>query len=234
MARVILRYFAIVGRAQALRHTLLDAGTSFEDVALTLADWPSHRDDPSFAGTFGSLPTLTWGDVTVAETLPIAAFLSRRLGQYDGLDDAAIARREAICSSAYTDAIGGLGQLIWADMLYPGADVSAAFPRVLGRSLGKLARLDALVPKSGFFGGGAPCVADFFVVEAFEAHRHVLGPAHEAALRGKAPSVAKLAERVLARPALARVARPDRFTARPDEPAVLERLHAVDASALGL
>jgi glutathione S-transferase len=234
MADVTLRYFPIAGRAHALRRTLADAGVAFDDVFVTLEKWPSHREDAAFAGPFASLPTLTWGGEDVAETLPIAFYLARRLGQYDGKKAAAIARLEAIASSAYTDGMSGIAQLVWSDMVYPGADPVLALPRVLGRTLGKLARLDALSPEQGFFGGVSPCIADFFVVEALEAHRHLLGPARDGALRARVPRLFALAERVAARPAVARLGRPERFTGRPDEPALLERLRAVDLASLGL
>src|SRR5262245_28398228 len=80
-----LRYFQVVGRAQSLRHALSDAGIVFEDVRIPMTEWPARRDDPTFAGPYRGLPTLRWGDATVAETLAIASFVARRLGQYNGL-----------------------------------------------------------------------------------------------------------------------------------------------------
>jgi glutathione S-transferase len=234
MDKVVLRYFPIVGRAQALRHGLADAGVSFEDVTSSLADWPNQKDDASFGGAFAALPTLTWGKDHVSETLPIATFLAKRLGHYEGLDDAAIARHEALCSCAYTDGMSPMGQVIWSDMMFVGVDLVATFPRVLGRSLSKLARLDAVSPTSGWFGRDRPTLADFFVVEALHVHLHVLGTAHEGALRARFPRLAALMDRTFERPAIRRLQRPQRFTARPDESAVIERLRGADLSALGI
>jgi hypothetical protein len=54
MPAVTLRYFAITGRAQPLRHALADAEVAFEDVRIDVSDWPRHRGDPTFAGPFGA------------------------------------------------------------------------------------------------------------------------------------------------------------------------------------
>jgi hypothetical protein len=45
--RILLRYFPVRGRAQAIRDALVDAGVDFEDLRVPLSDWRSrHRDDP--------------------------------------------------------------------------------------------------------------------------------------------------------------------------------------------
>jgi glutathione S-transferase len=215
---VVLRYFSIVGRAQPLRHALADAAVAFEDVHVSLAQWPQHKEDPSFAGPYSGLPTLSWGPVTVSETLPIASFLARRLGHYDGLDDAGIARLEAVCSNCYIEVTLRIGEIIWADLLHPGGDLAGAFPLYMGRMLDKLTRLDTQVPEAGWFGGSRPVMADFYAAEAVEALRYLLGPAREEG------------------PALVRAwqSRPEQFTARPDEAAVIERLRGLDLSQAAL
>src|SRR5687768_17094986 len=103
MNDVVLRYFECLGRAQPLRHALIDAGVAFDDVHVSMSDWSQHKADPAFAGPFGGLPTLSSGGAVVAAALPIASCLGRRLGQYDGLEDAAIARLEAISSNCYLE-----------------------------------------------------------------------------------------------------------------------------------
>src|SRR5260221_9390189 len=164
--RVILRYFPARGRVQPLRHALADAGIGYEDVRFPLTDWPKWRNDRAVAGIFASLPTLTWDDVTLAETLPIASFIARKLGPYEGLDDAASAELEAICSFCYVDVTTRMGELLWADIIYPGADPVTSAPGVLGRMLEKLGRLDARLPASGaWLGGERPVVADYFAAE---------------------------------------------------------------------
>lgn len=232
MTAVVLRYFPVVGRAQPLRHALADAAVAFEDVQVSLSDWPQHKEDPSFAGPYAGLPTLSWGPVTVSETLPIATFLARRLGHYDGLDDAATARLEGVCSNCYIEVTLRIGELIWADLLYPGGDLAVAFPLCLGRMLDKLTRLDRQIPEEGWLGGRNPVMADFYAAEAVEAQRYLLGPAREEGLRARLPRLTALAQRVKDRPAVARAwgSRPQQFTSRPDETAVLERFQALDFS----
>ena len=236
MTAVVLRYFPVVGRAQPLRHALADADVAFEDVQVLLSQWPQHKEDPSFAGPYCGLPTLSWGPVMVSETLPIATFLARRLGQYDGLDDAATARLEGVCSNCYIEVTLRIGEILWADLLYPGSDLAGALPFHLARMLDKLTRLDKQIPETGWLGGRNPTMADFFAAEAVEALRYMLGPAREEKLRARLPHLFALAQRVKDRPAVARVwqSRPQQFTARPDEAAVIERLRALDLSPAAL
>jgi glutathione S-transferase len=230
MSAVVLRYFPIVGRAQPLRHTLADAAVSFDDLRIPLSQWPQHKEDPDFAGPYGGLPTLSWGPVTVAETLPIAFFLARRLGHHDGLDDAAIARLEGICSNCYIEVTLRIGEMIWADLLYPGVDLASAVPGQVARMLDKLGRLDTHIPEAGWLGGERPGMADFFAAEAVEAQRYLLGPARAEALHARLPRLTALAQRVQARPAIASAwkDRPQQFTGRPDEIAIIERLRALN------
>jgi glutathione S-transferase len=226
-----LRYFSCLGRAQALRHALADANVPHEDVQVT-SGWSEHKDDRAFAGPYGGLPTLTCDGETLGETLAIASLLARRLGHCEGLSAMQIARHEAICSNVYLEALTPVGQFLWADFVYPGMDFTTAFPRVAGRVLAKMERLEAETP-SGFFGGTRPIVADFFAAEGYEALRHLLGPARDDAVAVRLPRLASLASRIRARPAIARLRRPERFTARPDEPRILELVRALPLAALG-
>ena len=236
---VVLRYFEAQGRAQALRNALSTADIPFEDVRVTLATWPPHREDPAFGGWFASLPTLTWNGDTIAETVSIASYVAKRLGHYDGLAAAEIAKHEAVVSCSYLDIVRSLADLLWVPVLYPGADVATSTPRVLGRSLGKLGRLSALLPgerDSVWLGGSRPAVADFFLGEAVEAMRHLLGPARDKALQERIPRAFAHAERLRALPSLANAwkTRPPRLTANPDEPAAIERVCGYDLSSIGL
>ena len=56
--------------------------------------------------------------------------------------------------------------------------------------------------------------------------RHVLGPSRDAALAARLPSLSAVSARLRER--LAGRDRPARFTVHPDEPAILERLRALD------
>ena len=104
--RVLLRYFDCLGRAQPIRNVLVDAGVAFEDQRITIGpSWGALKEQTE-GGPFGSLPVLEWGEDCVAQALPIAGYLARRLGQYDGLDAMGIARLEMVASAAYMDIIG--------------------------------------------------------------------------------------------------------------------------------
>lgn len=228
MKDIVLRYFQCLGRAQPLRHALIDAGVAFDDVRVALAEWSRHKGEPAFAGPFGGLPTLTFEGVLVAETLPIASFLARRLGHYDGLDDGAIARLEAIASNCYLEIMLRSGELILADYLYPGVDIGGALPGLVGRMLEKIGGMEALSPETGWFGGARPVMADFFAGESVEVLRYLLGPACDEALRARLPHLWALAARVRSRPAIVRAgeSRPAQFTSRPDEAAIVDRFRA--------
>jgi glutathione S-transferase len=233
---VVLRYFPVRGRAQALRHALQDAGVAFEDVRVPLSDWRQYREDPSLAGPYHTLPTLSWAGIVVGEALPIANFIARRLGQYDGASDEVVARWEGICSASYIDVLHRLAEVIRADLSYPGADCRSAFAIAAQRILQKVEFLEKQVPATGFIGGGNPVVADFFAAEVFEVFRYVLGPARGAALGGRFPNLTALARSVRERSRIASAIgdQPTAFTGRPDEARVLEQLRAVDLSSLGL
>jgi glutathione S-transferase len=233
---IVLHYFPALGRVQPLRHALADADVSFEDVRVPMAQWPQLRTDAAAAGPFRGLPTLRWGDATIAETLPIATFLARRLGQYDGKDDVAIAGLEAISSHCYLEVLMRIGDLIWADRVYPGVDLDRAAPRLVGRLFDKLDRLDVRIPERGWLGGERPIVPDFFAAEALETTRHILGVSRDDALRARWPRLTGHADRIRERPAIVRAweRRPATFTTRPDEPVAVARLRALDYGALGL
>jgi glutathione S-transferase len=232
---VVLRYFAVRGRAQALRHSLRDAGVAFEDVRVPTADWPRYREDPSIAGPYRSLPTLSWAGVVISEALPIASFIARRLGQCEDSSDDVIVRREGMCSMSYIDILQRLVDIIRADQLFPGADCGRAFANLAPRILQKVECLEKQIPVTGWVGGATPVVADFFVAEAFDVLRYVLGPRRGVALAERFPRLSALAGAVSERPRVAAIDdRPARFTGRSDEDRVLEQIGATDLSSIGL
>jgi glutathione S-transferase len=234
-AKVALRYFPVLGRAQAIRHALWDAGVDFEDLRVTVADWSAHRENPAIAGPHRSLPTLTWDTALVAETLPIANFIARRLGQCEGMDEEAIAAREAICSSCYLDVVTRFSDVIRADVTY-GGDLGRSLATLAPRILQKIGFVDRQIPENGWLGGDEPVVADFFATEAFEVTRYVLGPARDSVLIERFPRLGARARSMRSRPKLAAAwrDRPQRFTARGDEDVVIAQLRAVDLSSAGL
>jgi glutathione S-transferase len=236
---ITLRYFDMSGRAQPLRDVLACAGVPFEDLRLSMADWSSRRDDPQIAGPHGSLPTLTWNGQTIGETIPIASFLARRLGERDAVDDVSFSLREGVVSSAYLEVIARLGELVWASLIYPGADTQRAFATIVApRMLAKLERIDAHYADGAALSlpRAKPCVADFFAREALTLVRRVLGGSREERIRARLPHLFELDAWLASQPALAnaRTSRPVAFTARPDEDAVIAALRGVDLSAAGV
>lgn len=235
MTKIVLRYFPLIGRVQPLRAALADAGVTFEDVRVTDADWGAKREVSDFAGPYAGLPTLSWGDVTISETLAISTFLAKRLGEYEGLDDAQIAVREAVCSNCYLEVLVRIGELIWCDLMYPGVELAKTFNILAPRIVGKLEGVNRQY-RGDWLGGAKPGMADFFAAESLDVLRSALGTGRDAALRARMPRLFELASRLAERPSLAatRANRPRAFTARPDEEAALARLRAIDLTSMGL
>lgn len=223
---VTLRYFQCRGRAQPIRHALHDAQVAFQDVQLSLAEWPQHRKNPEFAGAYLGLPTLTWDDVTVTETLPIASFVAKRLGEYRELTDAEIAFREAVCSNCYLEICLRVGELIWSSAIHtatPPAKVASVFaPRMLS----KLEGVDHQLDDRRWLCGAAPGIADWFATEAYDVMRVLVGSERYAALARRLPKLDAHAERLRERSQS--IARPASFTSRPDEAAALTELRALE------
>ena len=183
---VVLRYFDAAGRAEPIRLALADAGVAFDDVRVASEHWLTKRVDAAFSGPFRALPTLTWDDAFICETLPLATFVANKLGHHGGLDDIAIARAEAICSSAYLDILVRCGESIYSDMMYPGADVARSFAFVGARVLEKLECIEACSDAT-WIGGDRPVMADFFATEAYVCGGLVFGPKRQAALAKRLP-----------------------------------------------
>jgi len=227
--RVLLRYFDCCGRAQPIRNALVDAGIAFEDQRLAVGpSWRALKEQAD-GGPFGSLPVLEWGDDRIAQALPIAGYVARRAGQYDGLDAMGIARLEMVASVAYLDVIGEVAMMLLVPTSTPEAEAATRFSNHEARIFHKVDRLDKMLASSGepFFGGHRPAVADFFVVEAIDMTRVVLGERLDAALRG-APRLAEMRERLAQRDAIARYVgegrRPTRLTGNPNEAESLARI----------
>jgi glutathione S-transferase len=237
--RVLLRYFDCLGRAQPLRNALVDAGVTFEDQRIAIGvSWRALKEQAD-GGPFGSLPVLEWGDDCVAQALPIAGYLARRLGHYDGLDAMGIARLEMVASAAYLDVIAELAMMLWVSTTLSDAEAAARFSNHEARILHKVDRFDRMLASSGdpFFGGQRPAVADFFVVEALDMTRAVIGERLDAAL-GRAPRLAEMRERLARRDAIARYVgdgkRPTRLTGSPNEAESLARIRQYVETQVGV
>jgi hypothetical protein len=100
--------------------------------------------------------------------LPIASFAAHRLGHYRDREDDAIARFEGVCSACYVDVLVRAGELMYADLLYPGADLTKTFAFLVDGMAAKLSGVESIPAPGAWIGGASPVVADFFAAEAFE------------------------------------------------------------------
>ena len=226
---VTLRYFPVRGRAQPFRNALAQAGIDFEDHRVERQEWKSAREDLSIGGPYQALPTLSWFRVTVAETMCIAAFLAKQLGHGGPAQDAAL-------SVAYIDLLLPVGQVIWAEALYPESGAAGGFQRMAPRFVAKLEALDRQLAGAPFFGGDGPTLADEFVFEGYEAFRDLLASASASRLEEKLPRLSKHRRRMLERPNLrdTLAKRPTAFTSHPKEADVIATLQAADLTTAGL
>lgn len=134
---ITLRYFDARGRAQALRYYFRARKVSYTDdrvpVSADFSAWRAMRDNRALTGPFQKLPVLHWGDRLLAETIMIAAFLHEASGDANSLSDDDNLRHGMLTSSLYHDMTMPLGTLLWAEALYPGADVGAVAKNTLER-----------------------------------------------------------------------------------------------------
>ncbi|MCB9756030.1 MAG: glutathione S-transferase family protein [Myxococcales bacterium] len=231
---VTLRYFDCRGRAQALRYLLIDAGIEFDDDRVPFDErWATRRDDPAFSGPFGGLPVLRWGDLELAQTEAIALFLGRALGLAGDGGDQDAAWTVAFTAFGHQDLLQPALGVIWQpadgdDEAF--ASACAAARDRLRRRYGRLERW--LASRGPYVLGESPCAGDYFVFEAIDVGRTLLG--HN--LLDEFPRVVTLLSELAARPRLALHLqtgdRPTRFSGSPTESQLLARLAAkVDREA---
>jgi glutathione S-transferase len=134
---ITLRYFDARGRAQFLRYYFRARKVQFTDERVQLGDnfaaWHALRDDRKRTGPFHKLPVLQWGDRLLGETLMIASFLHEASGDASSISDEENLRHGQLTSSLYFDVLSQLAMLLWAEAMYPGADMAAVAKRVFDR-----------------------------------------------------------------------------------------------------
>jgi hypothetical protein len=135
---ITLRYFDARGRAQFLRYYFRARKVTFTDERVAVGDefaaWRALRDDRARTGPFHKLPVLHWGNRLIAETLLIAAFVHEASGDAGTLSEDDNLRHGMLTSSLVQDLMGPLAQLLWTEIMYPGADIAAVAKRTLERS----------------------------------------------------------------------------------------------------
>jgi glutathione S-transferase len=180
---------------------------------------------------------LEWDKDSIGQTLAIASYLSRRLGHYDGLDAANIARLEMVTSTAYLDIAGQTALMMRPPTPLTNENEGAYFAGYESTAVYKLERVERQLAARGerFFGGDRPVVTDFFVFEAIESTHLVFGARFESWLQSH-PRLIEFRAEVAARPRISEFfaagGRSDRLTGSPHETEVRERLHLFLARAL--
>jgi len=131
------RYFDARGRAQFLRYYFKGRKVSFTDERVPIGDefaaWRALRDDRARTGPFQKLPVLHWGDRLIPEMLMIAAFVHEASGDAGSLSDEENMRHGLLTSSLCLDVMNPIAILLWAEIVYPGADIAPAAKRTLDR-----------------------------------------------------------------------------------------------------
>jgi glutathione S-transferase len=134
---ITLRYFDARGRAQFLRYYFIARKVSFTDDRVPVNDefaaWRALRDDRTRTGPFQKLPVLHWGDRLIPEMLMIAAFVHEASGDAGSLSDEENMRHGLLTSSLCLDVMNPIAILLWAEIVYPGADIAPAAKRTLDR-----------------------------------------------------------------------------------------------------
>jgi len=229
---ITLRYFAARGRAQFLRYYLRARAVPFTDERVPLsADfsaWAAMRDDRSRTGPFHKLPVLVFDGRLVAETLPIAAFLHTALGDEATLPADDSVRHEMLLSSLYTDVTMQIGTLLWAEVLFPGADLRAVGKRTLDQLRQRLAAIERTLGEWQWLErtrSRPVMLADCLLWEALDIAKHVFG----ARLESPSPILGRCYEDFAARAVCEALKeeQPSPITGRPAEADAIAKIQAL-------
>ena len=149
-----LSYFPLQGRGEPIRLLLEYYGVPYRQRAVTGEEWSVLKVAEDSPYTFGQLPHLQNGDLSLVQTNAILAHLDRQIRLRDGVhfDEEHLAKQEQI-SGGVEDLRARLGRLVYGAE----ADKEAALER-LPRDLLPFERL--LVDNGAFFGKGHYLVGD--------------------------------------------------------------------------
>ncbi len=141
-----LRYFACRGRVQYLRYYLRTRGVAFTDERVPLsagfAEWQTLKPDGSRTGPFRKLPVLHWGELLIAETPVIHAWLHNKSGDAARLSEVEQLRHAMLSSSCSGDLMLHLGLLLYSDLAHAGTDLATEAKNTLPRIRTHLKVLD--------------------------------------------------------------------------------------------
>jgi hypothetical protein len=163
---------------------------------------------------------LHWGDRLLAETVMISAFIHEASGDASSLSDEDNLRHGMLTSSLIHDVMLPIGTLLWAEAVYPGADVGAVAKRTLERLVQHCQALEQTLVDWRWIDKARNrrvMLADCLLWEELDVARHVFGPHWSLA---STPTLARCYEDFPARGSceslLSELPRP--ITARPNEP----------------
>jgi glutathione S-transferase len=227
---ITLRYFDARGRAQFLRYYFKVRKVSFTDervpVGDELAAWRAMRDDRARTGPFQKLPVLHWGDRLLAEMLMIAAFVHEASGDAGSLSDEENLRHGMLTSSLCLDVMNPIAILLWAELMYPGADLAAPAKRTLDRLKAHCQALEQSFGEWRWLDRARNrriMLVDCMLWEELDVVRTVFGPHWSLAAT---PTLARFYEDFPARPTCEAMLaeRPCQITARPNEAEAIAKI----------
>jgi hypothetical protein len=227
---ITLRYFDARGRAQFLRYYFKARKINFTDERVPSSDdfsaWKAMRDNRSLTGPFQKLPIMHWGGRLIAETLLIASLVHEALGDAGSLSDDDNLRHGMLTSSLYQDIAMPIGQLLWAEVAFVGADLGALAKRTLERLQQHCGALEQTLLDWRWIDrmrNRRVMLADCLLWEELAVVQQVFG-AHFAL--AATPTLAKFYEEFAGRATCETLLKeqPCPITARPGEPAVIEKI----------
>lgn len=232
---ITLRYFDARGRAQFVRYYFRARRVTFNDERVALsadfAPWHAIRDDRSRTGPFHKLPTLSWGDRLIAETLMIAAFVHEASGDAGALSDDDNLRHGMLTSSLCQDIMNPIAILLWSDIQFPGVDVGTVAKRTLERLERHCRSLEQTFHEWRWLDKARNrriMLVDCLLWEKLSWAQHVFGPRWSLAAT---PTLARFYEDFPARGACETLLadHPCPITARPEEAAAIAKIQQLVA-----
>jgi len=198
---ITFRYWSCQARGQLARYMLYDSGLQFKEDVVDIVDvfgggkWPALKEDPTFSGAFGALPTAEQHGEIVNETQACAQFVAEQTGY---MPKSAMGRAKVVMigDHIYEDVIVNIAYCIWEkrewerDCIGGWAGPTSGLPR-------KYANLEGILAKStsGFAVGDAISMADFAIYFAVDLMATLLRSAGQES--GKTDHVGEQAYQVL-------------------------------------
>lgn len=233
---VTIRYFDSRGRAQPLRYALVDSGLKFKDDKVSIqniisGNWFNMKANDAVSGPFGTLPVLEFEGFRLAQTEAIAQYLFNKLGHAEGLSPEDAAVSASIVSLSHQDIVVMCLQVLNVVGTAPDlkdAQIQQAMQTCQVRMNWILPRLEKMLgSKQYFLKDSAPVMADYFVFDALDTCKLILGEQ----LLDSHEGLKAFFDRMASRPKIAEYlkggARPVTLTGAMQEGDIISRLRSV-------